>query len=105
MFEDIPFLAEIALVSAFPFLVMSIVSRLAARRRKHPVERAPEGKPRLSIPAFASGLLWLFPLPMMMLSRDAVDYLLRAGLLPGPTHFTAIVAIPAMLVEQYRLRP
>ena len=93
MLGGIPFLAEIVLVSAFPLLAISVISRWGVRRRQPPVG-PPEGKPRLSIPAFASALLWLFPVPMMLVVRDAVGYLLRAGLLPGPTHLTAAVAIP-----------
>ena len=93
MFEGVLFLVSVALAIAFPFAVMSVVPRLAARRRRQVAEPSPEGRPRLSIPAFASGLLWLFPLPMLMLARDALDWLTRSGLLPGPTHFTAAIGI------------
>jgi len=51
----------------------------------------------LSIPAFAGDVLCLFLLPMMMVSRDVSDRPLRAGLLPGPTQFTAAGVLDPIL--------
>jgi len=93
VFEGVLFLVGVALAIAFPFVVMSVVPRLAARRRKQVAEPLPEGRPRLSVPAFASGLLWLFPLPMLMVSRDVLDRLIRSRLLPGPTHLAGALGV------------
>jgi hypothetical protein len=81
-----------------PMVVAAVVSRVAVRSRR-PSNGLPElnAAPRLSIPAFAAGLVGLFPLPMVPVVRWALEKLIVAGMLSGPPSKTMAILVPAGL--------
>ena len=91
MFGDL--LAVAALFLASPFLIGYVARRVARRsQRADPETPATSGAPRLSIAAFASGLVALTPLPLVLVVRDTHSRLVYAGLLPGPPGRAAPIA-------------
>ncbi|UCC67034.1 MAG: hypothetical protein JSV79_07735, partial [Armatimonadota bacterium] len=93
MFGDI-FVLMVALLLGGPLVIGYVATRLARRRQGAEAERPmTSGAPRLSVAAFASGLLWLAAVPMILVARDAQDWLVSAGLVPGPPGKTAPIVI------------
>ena len=92
------FLPEVVFALGFPVLVIVVVKRIARRRRRSlSAVAGPERRPPLSIPAFASALLWLLPFHAMFGVRWASEKLTWAGVLPGPPSMVVAVVIPVSL--------
>ena len=84
MFGDV-FVLMAALFLGGPLVIGYVATRVARRcESAEPARQTASAPPRLSIAAFASGLLWLAAFPVLLVVRDTHTWLIYAGWLPGP---------------------